>query len=429
MRDDEGTGPGRTRHPRAVSVIAVPEQADVCIIGGGVIGCSIAYHLARNSRLRITLLEQGHLGGGSTGRAVGGVRRQFFTEIHIRLSIESVKMFQGFREETGWDPDFRETGCLFLLSTEEERTRFRKAVEMQRRLGVSVDVLTPAEIQRLTPCLKVDDLLEGTYTPGDGYASPLQVVWGYAERAVDLGVHIRERCEVTGVRVRGGRVHGIESRNGDIAAPVVINAAGPYAHLVGQMAGVEVPVTAWRRQLFVTAPVPDLDREVPVTIDVQRDWYFRREEGGALIPASTDRRPSYSTAVDWEIVPEVSAMAVHRIPALAHVEIVRGWAGLYDISPDNHPILGESEAAGFYLACGFTGHGFMHGPVAGKLMAELILDGRTTEIDIAALSPQRFREAQLIDELLTMHGVVRTDDRQRRARRDLPRRRHNSPAT
>lgn len=320
-------------------------------------------------------------------------------------------MFRDFREETGWDPDFRESGYLFLLTTEEERARFRKAVEMQRRLGVSVDVLTPAEIQRLVPCLQVDDLLEATYTPGDGYASPLQVVWGYAERAADLGVHIRERCEVTGVRVRGGRVYGIESGDGEVAAPVVINAAGSYAGLVGQMAGVTVPVTPWRRQLFVTAPVSDLAREVPVTIDVHRDWYFRREEGGALIPASTDRQPSFNTAVDWEIVPEVSAMAGHRLPALAHAKIVRGWGGLYDISPDNHPILGESEVEGFYLACGFSGHGFMHGPVAGKLMAELILNGQTTGIDITSLSPRRFHEGQVNQEPITMHGVKGSDVR------------------
>lgn len=320
-------------------------------------------------------------------------------------------MFQDFREETGWDPNFRESGYLFLLSTEEEQARFRKAVEMQRRLGVSVEVLTPTEIQGLVPCLQVDDLLEATYTPGDGYASPLQVVWGYAERAADLGVHIRERCEVTGVRVRGGRVYGIESGDGEVAAPVVINAAGPYAGLVGQMAGVVVPVTAWRRQLFVTAPVSDLAREVPVTIDVHRDWYFRREEGGALIPASTDRQPSFNTAVDWEVVPEVSAMAGHRLPALAHAKIVRGWAGLYDISPDNHPILGESEVEGFYLACGFSGHGFMHGPVAGKLLAELILKGQTTGTDITPLSPRRFREGHVIQESLTMHGLKGSDVR------------------
>ncbi|MFQ5968802.1 MAG: NAD(P)/FAD-dependent oxidoreductase, partial [Acidimicrobiia bacterium] len=344
----------------------MPERADVCIIGGGVIGCSIAYHLARTSRLKIVLLERGHLGGGSTGRSAGGVRRQFLTEIHIQLSIESLKMFQTFREETGWDPDFRKIGYLFLLSTEEERTRFRKAVELQRHLGVHVEVLSPSEIQSLAPCLRVDDLVEGTYTAEDGYASPYQVVWGYAERAADLGVDIREHCEVTGVIVQGGRVQGVTTRHGEIEAPIVINAAGPSAGPVGRMADVEVPVTPWRRQLFVTAPLAQLGRDVPVTIDVQRNWYFRTEEGGALIPAPTDRVSSFNIEVDWEIVSEVRAAGTHRLPALAGAEIVRGWAGLYDISPDNHPIMGESEVSGFYLACGFSGHGFMHGPVAGK---------------------------------------------------------------
>ncbi|MFQ5801801.1 MAG: NAD(P)/FAD-dependent oxidoreductase [Candidatus Methylomirabilales bacterium] len=381
-------------------------SVDVCVIGGGVVGCSIAYHLARNSRLKILLLEQGHLGSGSTGRSAGGVRRQFLTEIHIQLSIESLKMFQAFREETGWDPDFREAGYLFLLSTDEERTLFRRGVELQKRLGVSVEILSPSEIQRLVPCLRVDDLLEGTYTGGDGYASPLQVVWGYAERASDLGVQIREGYAVTGVRVEGGKVQGVRCRDGEIAAPVVINAAGAYAGLVGQMAGVEVPVTPWRRQLFVTAPVSDFAREVPVTIDVQRGWYVRREEGGALVPAPTDRHSSFNTAVDWGIVPEVRAACGHRVPVLAEAEIVRGWAGLYDISPDNHPILAESEVQGFFLACGFSGHGFMHGPVAGKLIAELILNGKTTGVDISPLSLQRFREGRVNQEPITMHGVA-----------------------
>ncbi|MFQ5882531.1 MAG: NAD(P)/FAD-dependent oxidoreductase [Candidatus Methylomirabilales bacterium] len=387
------------------------ERADVCVIGGGVVGCSIAYHLARTSPLKIFLLDQGYLGRGSTGRSAGGVRRQFLTEIHVQLSIESLKMFQTFREEMGWDPDFREVGYLFLLSTEEEQALLRTGVELQRRLGVSVEVLSPAEIRRLVPCLRVDDLLGGTYTPGDGYASPLQVVWGYAERATDLGVHIREGCQVTGIKVRGGRVEGVQSREGEIAAPVVINAAGPYAGPVGQMARVEVPVSPRRRQLFVTTPAPELAREVPMTIDVHRAWYFRREEGGALIPSATDQKLSFNTEVDWKIAPDVLAAGVRRIPALAQTAIVRGWAGLYEISPDNHPILGESEVQGFYLACGFSGHGFTHGPVAGKLMAELVLTGRTTGIDITPLSPRRFREGRLMYEPLTMHGLIGTDDR------------------
>lgn len=388
----------------------MPERADVCIIGGGVIGCSIAYHLARNSRLKILLLEQGHLGSGSTGRSAGGVRCQFQTEIHIQLSIESLKMFHAFREETGWDPDFREVGYFFLLSTDEERALFRKGVELQRRLGVDVEVLSPSEIKRLIPCLRIDDLVEGTYTGGDGYASPYQVVWGYAERARDLGVHIREGCAVTGVKVRGGKVQGIECRDCEIDAPVVINATGAYAGLVGRMAGVMVPVTPWRRQLFVTAPISDFTREIPVTIDVHRGWYVRREEGGALIPAPTDRQSSFDIAVDWEVVSEVRAAGAYRVPSLAQAEIVRGWAGLYDISPDNHPVMGESEVQGFYVACGFSGHGFMHGPVAGKLMAELILKGRATAIDIAPLSLQRFREPRLTREAITMHGVTQTTD-------------------
>lgn len=378
------------------------KTADVVIIGGGIIGVSIAYHLALKKAGKILLLERGQLGEGSTSRCVGGVRLQFSTEINLRFSIESMKTFDRFEEEVGVDPEFRRIGYLFLATTGHEVEVFKSNVALQQKYGIPVEFLNRDEIKSRWPYLKTVDVQAGTFCPLDGYAGPSEVLAGFAKGARREGAEIHQMAEVTGISLKGDRVIGVLTKEGEIASPIVINAAGPYAAHVGAMAGVKIPVKPLRRQVFVTAPFHLTDHPVPLTIDFHSGWYFRQEVDGLLLSGPLDREPSYRTNIDYEAMAEAAENAIHRVPVLEKARIVRGWAGLYEISPDNHAILGAvPEVRGLFVANGFSGHGFQHSPAVGKVMAELIADGKSRTIDISSLSIQRFKEHALIMEPMT----------------------------
>jgi len=379
------------------------ETADILIIGAGIVGCSLAYQLALQGTSRVAVVDKDLICSGSTGRSAGGIRQQFATDLNIRLSLESIRMFERMPEELGVDPAFRRVGYLFLASTETELALFRQNVALQQRHGVPVQMVGPDDIRRLVPFVQLDGILGGTYCPTDGYAAPYEVTMGYAAAARRHGVTIHEQRAVTTVLHQSGRVVGVETASGPIHAPVVVNAAGAFAGRIGDMAGVDVPVRPYRRQLFTTLPVPAFTPEPPLTIDYHRNWYFRGELGGCLFSGPKDEESTFNTNVDWEHLAESVEQAVVRLPLLAEAEIHRGWAGLYEISPDNNAILGPvPELEGFYVAGGHSGHGFQHGPIVGKLMAELILTGRTT-IDIRALGIERFRTGKAVLEPMTMH--------------------------
>ena len=379
------------------------ESAEIVIIGAGIVGCSIAYHLALQGAGRIVVLERELVCSGATGKSAGGIRQQFATEVNLLLSLASLKMFHRMKQELGVDPEFREVGYLFMASTPAELETFRRQAEVQRRHGIPVQMVATDDIRRLVPYVRVDDIVGGAFCPTDGYAAPYEVTVGYAAAARRLGVKIHEKREVTAILREGARVAGVQTPQGAIQAPVVVNAAGPWGGMVGALAGVEVPVKPYRRQIFITRPLPEFSAEPPLTIDYHRSCYFRGEMGGCLFSGPKDEESTFNTNVDWEHLAESVATAVARVPALEQAEINRGWAGSYDISPDNNAILGAvPELTGFYLATGHSGHGFMHGPVTGKLMAELILTGRTA-IDISALALERFRTGNTILEPMTMH--------------------------
>jgi sarcosine oxidase subunit beta len=379
------------------------ETADILIIGAGIVGCSLAYQLALQGASRVAVVDKDLICSGSTGRSAGGIRQQFATDLNIRLSLESIRMFERMPEELGVDPGFRRVGYLFLASTEAELGLFRQNVALQQRHGVPVQMVGPDDIRRLVPFVQLDGILGGTYCPTDGYAAPYEVTMGYAAAARRHGVTIHEQRAVTTVLQQSGRVVGVETASGPIHAPVVVNAAGAFAGQIGDMAGADVPVRPYRRQLFTTLPVPAFTPEPPLTIDYHRNWYFRGELGGCLFSGPKDEESTFNTNVDWEHLAESVEQAVVRLPLLAEAEIHRGWAGLYEISPDNNAILGPvPELEGFYVAGGHSGHGFQHGPIVGKLMAELILTERTT-IDIGALGIERFRTGKAVLEPMTMH--------------------------
>jgi sarcosine oxidase subunit beta len=377
------------------------KTADIVIIGGGIIGVSIAYYLAQRKAKGVVLLEKGMLGEGSTAKCAGGIRAQFSTEINIRFSLESFKAWNRFEELTGMDLGFKKVGYLFLAMTEEEWAIFNANADLQHRFGIPVDLLSPEEIHHRWPYLRVDDLRGGTFCSWEGYAGPYEALSGFAKGSRQGGVKIYEGTEVQAILKEGSKIGAVRTSKGDIFSPIVVNAAGPYAGEVGKMAGIEVPVQPYRRQLFFTAPFPWISDPIPLVIDFHRGWYFRREGPGLLLSGPKDPFPSFNANVDYEAMVEVAENSIYRVPLLEKAQINRGWAGSYEISPDNHAILGEApEVKGFFLANGFSGHGFQHSPAVGQVMADLIL-GESPFMDISCLSIERFRKGELIQEPLT----------------------------
>jgi sarcosine oxidase subunit beta len=377
------------------------KTAEIVIIGGGIIGTSIAYHLAQKKAKGIMLLEKGMLGEGSTAKCAGGIRAQFSTEINIRFSLESFNTWNHFQEIMGGELDFKKVGYLFLATTEDEWAVFRSNSDLQHKFGIPVELLSPQEIQHRWPYLRVDDLRGGTFCSWEGYAGPYEALSGFARGARRGGVKIFEETEVIQVLRNGNQVAGVRTRRGDISAPLVVNAAGPYAGEVGKMAEAEVPVQPFRRQLFFTGPFPHISDPIPLVIDFHRAWYFRREGAGLLLSGPKDNVPSFNLNVDYDAMVEVAENSMYRVPIMEKAEIDRGWAGSYEISPDNHAILGEFPGLkGFFLANGFSGHGFQHSPAVGRVMAEMIL-GEKPFIDTSCLSVERFARGELIREALT----------------------------
>ncbi len=377
----------------------LPQTAEIVIVGGGVMGASIAYHLAARGQKGVVLLEkESFFGLGATGRCAGGVRYQFATEINIRLSLESLPMLERFPEEIGYPIDYRKIGYLFVLTNEQDVAAFRDVVALQHRLGVETEWWDGDAVRERLPMMNWDDALAATFNPKDGLVDPNGVVMGYTQRARQLGAKTLTDVEVTGIRVEGGRVVGVETNRGTIAAPVVVNAAGPWAGLVGKMAGVDVPIQPIRRQWLTTTPL-ELSPDFPFVIDFAQSLYFHPEGEGLLTGMSNpNEKPGFNQNVDpeWELVHMEAAIA--RFPALERAGVVSRVAGLYEVTPDAHPIFGKTPVEGFYLCAGFSGHGFMHGPIAGKLTAEIILDGKATTVDVSSLDLARFAEGRLIKE-------------------------------
>jgi sarcosine oxidase subunit beta len=381
------------------------KTADVVIVGGGVMGASTAYHLARRGCTNVVLLEQApFLGTEATGKCAGGIRYQFSTEINVQLSLLSLPMLERFEDELGQSIDLRWPGYLFLLDNQADLAAFHRNVAMQNRLGVPSQLLTHDEVAALVPFLVLDDILGGAWHEGDGLADPNGVVQGYAAGARRLGARIFTETTATGIRIEAGRVTAVETSAGTIATPAVVNAAGPWAGQVAGLAGVDLPIVPLRRQIAVTTPLRGLPGNLPFVIDFSRSLYFHREGAGVLTGQSNpDETPGFDQSVDRNWTEQHLETAAWRFPLLAEAGLLREWAGLYEVTPDAHPVIdGLADPAGLYLVAGFSGHGFMHGPVSGLLVAELILDGKAHSLDIHQLRYNRFASGELIRE----HNVV-----------------------
>ena len=358
-------------------------------MGAGVMGCSLAFYLARAGR-RVIVVERGAIGQGATAACAGGVRAQFSAEVNIRIGMQAKRVLANFEREVNATADFRPIGYLFLLTRQEQRARFAETARLQRRLGLEdVVELTPRQAASMVPGLRWDDLSGATFCPSDGLAGPMEVTAGYASAARRLGAVIVENEPVVAVIKRAGQVAGVETAIRSIMSPEVVICAGPWAAPVGAMAGVVLPVVPSRRHVFVTEPFSGISRQSPMAIDFQTSFYFHPEGDGVLFGMGNADRPESDQAVlDWSVLERIVPDAARRWPPLGEARVKVGWAGLYENTPDAQPLVGP-VAPGLWIAAGFSGHGFMMGPVIGDWLAQWMTAG-ASPVDLAAFRPDRF---------------------------------------
>lgn len=366
-------------------------RARVVVVGGGVMGTSIACHLARAGVRDVVLVERDDLAAGSTSKAAGGVRAQFSDELNIRLGARSLDAFARFEEETGHDIGLRRVGYLFLLSTPEQVVSFEAGVRLQNSLGVPSRMITPKEARRLSPLITTDGLLAAAHSPDDGHCTPEAVVHGYAATARAHGARILLHTEVTGIERDGAAITAVGTTLGRIHTDTVICAAGAWSRALGAMAGVDLPVEPLRRQIAVTEAVPGLPPALPMTIDFTTSLYFHAEGPGLLLGMSDpEERPGFATGAHDRWIPRLCEAMRRRAPALLDLRRTGGWAGLYENTPDHNALIGEaSSVSRFLYATGFSGHGFLQGPAVGEIVRDLYL-GRAPFLDVGPLSADRF---------------------------------------
>jgi len=366
-------------------------------------GLSVAYFLAKRGQKDVILLERDLLAQASTGLCVGGIRQQFSHPANIQLSQEIIRLINNSQTEFDTDIDFHQVGYLFLAQNQATWEEFQASVKIQHRYHVPVNILLPKEIKERWPYLNVKDLKGGTFCPGDGYVDPYQVAMAIAKSARKLGITIKERTEATGIRIKRRQVTEVETTQGSISTKIVVNAAGAWAAGIAQMVGLNLPVLPYRRQVFITKTFDTLPQPVPMIIVQDTLFYFKGYPPGILMGMSDlSEPPSLHTHVDRNFLEKLIAAALYRAPVLEKAEILRGWGGLYAITPDENPIIGEIPAVhGFVCAVGFSGHGFQHGPAVGRLLSELILEGQTS-FDLSPFAFERFKKRKKTVEKRTV---------------------------
>ena len=379
------------------------KSAEIVIVGAGVVGLSIAYHLAVRGAKNVVVLEREDMVGlGSTGRCSGGFRHQFSTDVNIELSKMSVQKLEDFPAELDQEIAFHQDGYLFLLDDERYVEPFRRNVDFQVSRGIPVELFGPEDVTRVYPGteLKLDDVVAATYCGIDGVSDPAGVTEGYRKNAARLGVSILTEQEVVGIALERGRVTGVRTRTEVISSPVVVNAAGPHARVVGKMVGIDVPVEPIRHFVFTTRAFEGSPKRHTLVIEFSSGFCFHREGEGLLMAmGDRDAPPTFDLGVDWDFFETVMTTAIRRYPAIENAAILKSWAGSYETTPDHNPVLGRVPGLeGVILANGFSGHGFQHAPATGQVIAEVILDGSASSIDISSLSIERFAKGEPLHE-------------------------------
>jgi sarcosine oxidase subunit beta len=380
------------------------ETADVVIIGSGIVGSSVAYHLAQQGCTNVLVIErEAHQGKGSTGKSMGGVRAQFSTPVNIQMSKYSIDFFSKFDEAVGHPADYRAHGYLFCATNEKHLAYLKANRERQNALGVTnVEWVSPEDIVKMVPQLRIDDVLGGTFCPTDGFVDPHSVMMGFMLNAREQGVRLWLETEVTGIETEAGKIKGIATTRGNVSTQVVVNAAGAWAARVAEMARTNLPVEPLRRQLVPTEPFEQLTQSFKMVIDMSTGFHFRREGKGILLAWNDpEETPGFKTEFDTTFVEKILTHAASRVPVLAEAGVNprRAWAGLYEMTPDHHAIIGPApDIEGLYFVNGFSGHGVMHSPASGRVAADLILAGHSDLIDASQLSVERFATGRLLEE-------------------------------
>jgi len=371
------------------------ETADVVIIGAGVIGLSIAYHLAlSDSSLKIIVVEREKFPGmGSTAQCMGNISHQFPSQINIEMTRVSLPYFKRFNAEMRYPIYLRQRGGLFLTTSPERLAEFKKTISLLNELGIPAALLSPAEIKKRHPFIHIGDLAGGVFCALDSYADPHGVIQGYFNQARKRDVAVSTSEPVLAIQTASGRVESVQTEKRCIAAGIVIDAAGPHFAEVAAMAGVNLPARPYQSQVYVCEPVPAIDPGIPMIVDIDTGFFIHAEKSGTLISGGTDLNnfPGFDTAVDRSLLDDFIEAAVRRAPLMQTTGLMRIYVGISCLTPDYHGILGEVETIkGFYCAGGFGSHGFMHAPAVGLIAAQLICKGYTSLVNISPLSPNRF---------------------------------------
>ena len=396
------TGPGYFPLASATTMPCM-QTADVVIIGGGIVGSSIAYHLTEQGcRSLIVIEREAHVGKGSTGKSMGGVRAQFSTPVNIQMSMYSIPFYRDFDERLGHPGGYRPQGYLFLATSEAHLRYLDMNRQKQEAAELKVEKLAADDIRKLYPLLKTDDVLGGNFCPTDGFVDPYSAMVGFMTKASEQGAKLWRGTNVIGVSTDCNGVAAVNTSRETIATRHVVNAAGAWAASGAKMVTIDLPVEPLRRMLVPTEPFDEYPHTAPMTIDMSNGFHFRPESLGFLMawndPTET---PGYKMDFEPAFIEKILERAANRVPCFERVPInpKRAWAGLYEMTPDHHPILGPSaEVPGFYFANGFSGHGVMHAPATGKITADLALNGDTDLINASLLNLQRFAEGREIHE-------------------------------